>query len=283
MRRIALIAVALLAAGLGAGCLDADVGMAVRNDGSGTISLRVLMDRAARARMGRLAHLAGGLGLSEDHPLGALLAAVNEAGGDPMAAFYRRDVFEEWGRELGPDVRFVRARRVERGSREQGFEAVYAFPDVRRVAWRHPVGDGDEEDVLSFGFTPGPEPVLRVTATPARAAASAVRRDRPTLDVVGRFGDWAAGRAARELLDGLHIRVTLRFQDRVLSATPEAVRPDAASVLLAEIDSDGMREADLLRLLQVSDLAGLETMARMPTPGIRLQEIRRPLVVRFGD
>lgn len=251
------------------GCAKGTAEIGVAADGSGTLNVKVITSKDSLQRWQALTAMMQTLGL----PLGPLASLAPEGGGGDGRMIVSRAELEQLGRQLGPDVRMVEARRLAAGA-EEGVEARYVFPDVRKVRWNCPDAQGRPDGTgIRFDFQPGPTALLK--ASPfglegrADGAAIAVRAESPLLDPL-----------LKAAFAGLHLKLTLRVDGKVLRTSAATVEPPGR-IVLAEIQAARMRPADLWTLLQVRDLTGAARLQRAGLAGVRIEDLSRPLPVLF--
>lgn len=277
-------AVALLAAAglaLTAGCTEGEALLTVKKDGSGTLFFRLLMTRDARNRLSDVMEVLEQMDLVEkDTPAGALQELSRQGGGDPMKALLNVDQLKAYGAALGEGVRFQQARKITRGTTEEGVEVTYAFADVRklRIAAGPAPGQGGKArvDTLTFDFVPMKEPVLKLLPPlPSVAPRGAAGGEGNMLSSMP-----GASTALESLFAGVRLTARLEVEGDIMrgnASYPLTKR----SALLGEVITDQMNGEDLPALLQLRAWSGLKALKTRRAPGLRLEEPDRVLIIQF--
>lgn len=257
--------IALLALGM-AGCIDVDTVVQVSADGSGTVRERVLVSRTLTA------------------PLRAMTEGLGRLqGGDPPLEPFSvldRERLARRAERMGAGVSLVAADPVEDETGE-GYVARYRFPDVTRLRInqnpgdRAPLGGGmgaapAGEELVTFGFEPGPTPELRVRM-PRKAGPEAQPEGAPPEPPGGPAGEAMLAKA-REWFRGLRVAVAVEVAGEILETN--ASYRDGRRVVLMELDfSELLRDTERLEALAQRRPRSLEEAKEWlrDLPGVKVE------------
>ncbi|WP_420455067.1 hypothetical protein [Rubrivirga sp.] len=203
------LAAVLLAAVVLSGCFQVASVITVRADGSAMIRDDVTLS-------------------------GMALLAFEEAGADGPALFSRNDMVRR-ARALGEGVRLVSFE-----TRDDGYAAVYAVDDVRRIAYAAPsAGEGSdagETVALSFGFDEG-DPSVLLAFVPKPPAQ---KRTEPPAEL-DMGGQEQALEMARGFLANARMTVAIEIEGDLVDTNAPAV--DGSRVTVYDVPFDVLLDA----------------------------------------
>lgn len=158
MKKIVAIAAMLACVAVFTGCIDATSVVAVKKDGSGTITETVYL---GAAMMGMMNAAAMGMGGADGAPPSPF-ANVNEM------------ELKEKAEKLGEGVSYNSHKTVKKADGSEGLQVVYTFKDINNVklsmnpdtpggGMGAPGGGGNNDDPVTFSMTKGAKPKLVIT------------------------------------------------------------------------------------------------------------------------
>lgn len=228
-----------------AGCVDVDVRIAVKPDGSGTVTERIAMTG----------------------PMAQMLRSMESAEGE---GFLNREKAQSHAEELGEGVTLQSLEELPE-SQGMGGVAVYAFEDITRLRMNQNPMDGKEptaggkkpatkkpEPQMRFDFDPGPPAVLTVmldqTRTRKKSGDGGKSRPAPaTKPGETKQGETKQGEKAdpmaekmlagiKEMMKGLRISTSVEVVGNIVETN--ASYRDGNRITLVELEFDKLLELD---------------------------------------
>lgn len=269
---VCLFSVALL---LGcSGCLENAMLLKVNKDGSGEITYRLFLSEPML------------------QTVTAVGAKENPSAKDPDAAF--QTMLQHLQGEFGTDVTLARSKLTSNKRGWQGFEAVYAFPDVRKVRLEDidPFGNGSESNHQSgasfggrytFDFTPGDEAELRLIPIPDAVSPS------PYGDDPDGPQDWSS-LLGTELtddlfarLEGLRITLYLILAGEIVESNaefPSRKHPNVITLLDLPFDHI-LASTEAQEAIKTTGPNIRQVLDSVDVKGVRIEEAGKELSLRF--
>jgi hypothetical protein len=278
--RVALVATAGLI--FAAGCYEGEAEILVKMDGSGTCKIRMLISKQAQQDIANALEVLAPSGLLPPGPVTDMMKQAGKKNPSQwLAELTTPQKLAGYGRELGAGVKLESARKISRGRDEEGFEALYSFPDVRGLSLaveepaagargRAPAGGA----TIKFDFVPGEMALLKVL--PPASARSAV----------GGASAGAAGAAnpldhlVQQLIGSVKLRAVLGVEGRILR-TNAAWRDGDSRVVIADVQTPNMRGTDIPQLLSMKTYNDLIRLQRARLPGVKIADPAQVLVIQF--
>ncbi|MGD9904270.1 MAG: hypothetical protein AB7U83_12460 [Vicinamibacterales bacterium] len=233
------LAVALVAAMIGSGCIRSATLITVKPDGSGTIEQSVLMNTAA------LKGMLGGLGAPGQ---GASSGAIDE------------NAMRQTATRMGEGVTFVSSEPVKAADGFEGAKALYAFTDISKVRVdQDPNISGSstgvsaapkEDNPVTFAMTrSGGVSNLTVTFNdkPARDKAATTPAGGPQMD------NPQMTEMMKTMFKGFKVNIDLQVAGAIVKTNADHV--DGNTVTLLEMDLEALL-ADEAKLKEVQKVLG---------------------------
>jgi hypothetical protein len=278
MTRLARLPIALGLAAALAGCVEIDMLVKVKGDGSRTLEKRLTVNPRTLEEMKANLEKAG-FKPTEPAPrpgteVGGPARSVESLSDEELlrGGLFDREALQKDAQTMGPGVSFVSAVAI-RAKERVGVKATYAFQDVSTLrfsqkpaaqgAARPPGGPAATEDDVTFRFTrqPNGHAVLRMANDVARAMRSSQPAPRPTAappppgaeKMAEGMGE-ALVAMLKPFLKGLRMTIAVEV-DGTIVQTSSPYR-DGARVIYADMDFDALL-ADPAALKQLApDLQG---------------------------
>jgi hypothetical protein len=190
------------------GCLQVEQLIKVKPDGSGTITLTVVMTKEAIALMKQGA---GG------------------GAGNPLDEMANEDKAKEQAKKLGEGVTFEKIEKIKNDVGE-GARTVYRFTDITKVKANMEMedgpGGGGDKDGIAFAFTKGSPAKLVVNISHKKAEGG---NDAPDADL-------GASPEAAQMMKGMKMTMALEVEGTITDT--DAAHRAGSRVTLAEIPFD---------------------------------------------
>ena len=257
-----------------AGCMDVDVRIAVKPDGSGTVTERIAMKG----------------------PMAQMLRSMESGEGE---GFLNREKAESHAAELGEGVTLQSITEVPE-SDGMGGVAVYAFEDITKLRMnqnpmdgKDPMGEGNDpadgkpEPQMRFAFDPGPPAVLTVVldqrATIKKRGGGSKSKPAPATKQ-GEKPDPTAEKmlaGIKEMMKGLRISTSVEVAGNIVETN--ASYRDGNRITLVELEFDKLLELDPDKAAALQPGADLEAMKEMlaDVAGVKI-ELEREVRVVFN-
>jgi len=301
MKRFFYIALPLLSVVFLSGCIQDEIAILIKPDGSGTIEETSLLSNNMIVIMESIA--------------GGMAGSVNQKGdqgnrdaakGDPqkeekkisdeIMAKLVKDA-ESRAETFGVGVKFISAKPVKTDT-GSGYTAIYAFEDINMVKVNQNPGNkmdmemadkgglsGKEESLL-FKFTKGPPSRLVITFPAKQDAAvdkpSAPDSIRTGEDKSRKGSDTQSEEVTKKLFQDMKLKISLKFEGTIVNTN--ATFKDGSTITLMEMDFGRiMNNAALFKQLIAAKPQSIEEtkMLLKSVEGLKV-ETNNPVTVEFN-
>lgn len=291
IRKLLTVLLSLIVATALTACIDLEMVVKVKPDGSGTVEEKVLMKKALVEMMKNM---------------GNSLAAIEEkepgAEPEPEFSLLDREELEEDAKAMGAGVTLVSAEPLSTDSGE-GYLARFAFEDINKLRLNQNPGDrapaegdpadgpeaGKKKEPLSFQFTPGDEPVLVIRAPAgdtSDAAGAGEGTDEADTDAAdaeeGEEGVAEAMAMMQQMLDGLRVAIHIEVEGEILETN--ATHREGSRVILMEMDfSKLLQDPERFQAFVKSDPEGMQDAKALmkDLPGAKV-DLNEEIEIRFA-
>jgi hypothetical protein len=254
------------------GCLEFEILVKVKPDGSGTVEQTVLVNKAIIEEMKETA---------------ASIGAGQDTSAKEFNLIDREKLLQE-AKSMGKDVRFVRAEPLTTSDQE-GYVAYYEFEDINTLTLnQNPSGrtpmakEADPsaaEEPVTFSLRPG-QPATLTIRMPEKGFApdtSAAQESR------SESNDASGLAMMMELMKGFRMAIAVQIEGKLLDA--QATYVDGNRITLLEVDFEQLtRDANRFAELTKQQPQSVEEAKKMlkGIPGIKIEFLQRA-TVRFQE
>lgn len=288
MKTYQLVAVLLLVAAAGAGCIQDLKTLQLKKDGSGTLVEEIYMSPQLT---GMMAQMTAGLAQTIEQG-GAQVAGIDkakvQAALEPLALF-KSDIAKRTA-ALGPDVQLVSAQAKTSDKGWKGYVLTYSFLDVtklkltlldRNMAGGGLGGDQQQEAPLLLTFRKEPLPEITFRQQPSAPTVSRARPDDPAGAVAG-AGSFTAAMLA-PLLQGLRVSFSVEVEGKI-TRTSGHYQQGKHRVVLLDLQMDKvLAHPEGIRLLDggKADPAVLQKLRDLQIPGLAVEDLQSGLSIEW--
>ena len=260
------------------GCIQTDIVVHVKSDGSGTIEETVLMSKQSVAQMGMM--MGQMMGQETDQN-----ASENSFG------LFDEAKLKDQAKKMGAGVSYVSGTKID-NDQFQGYKAIFSFKDINKIQIdENPVqkmpadmadagpGMNTESEMVSFSFQRGNPSKLVIRKPKEDFEKEEVSgQDRPDMDTQGMEG---AAEMMKMMFQGLRIAVAIDVDGHIVKTN--ATHREGNKITLMEMDFDKILSMPekFEQLSQANPQTLTETMELMKDiPGIRA-DMNEELVIQF--
>lgn len=288
MNRIYISVILLAALALG-GCIETQLLVKIRNDGSGTIHETIRMKKDLGAMFQAMA-MGMKEGLEEagmDVKEGETAPPSDDALAGSLLEMFNDEEIRAHAAKMGNGVRYVSHEMIDTDE-HAGYQAEYAFDDINTVhvsqdpganlpEFPGNEGEGDTQDELvAFSFTPG-NPARLVIRPPqdsdADAAADAAAEESTPESETPADEESAEGmEQMKEFFRGMRLRIAVAVDGRIQETNASFV--DGSTVTLMDLDFDALLDnPELFKSMQNAEQMGPSAVMEMmkKIPGLKME------------
>jgi tetratricopeptide (TPR) repeat protein len=230
-----------------AGCIQLDMLVKLKPDGSGTVEETVLI---AKDSMPGIQDMMKGIveGMADQMQMKGMEAGKVGAGVrtfDNGLDLFDEAKLREDARDMGEGVTYVSGERVERGE-AQGYRALYAFSDVNQLrlsispSARTPSNFGDtsngpeaEQAFATFRFVKGPPSVLRIMV-PEEMTSDILQPPQMPGSTAGRAAPMAVPEQMKQMFKDMRMKMVVEVQGKILRTN--ATHREGSRITLMDVD-----------------------------------------------
>lgn len=256
------------------GCLEFDILVKVKPDGSGTIEQTVLVSRAV---MSEIKEMAESIDAEKDKD-------KNKKEFNPID---NEKLLQE-AKSMGKDVRFVRAKPISTSDQE-GYIAYYEFKDINTLtinqnpSGRTPIAKEPDqkavEEPVTFSFKRGTPATLTIHQ-PEKSLAPDSASNKPQ-ESQPEANDTSGLNMMMDMMKGFRIAIAVQVEGKILDA--QATYVDSNRVTLLEVDFDKLAHdrTHFVELTKQKPQTVEEAKKLLKEiPGIKVELLKNP-TVRF--
>lgn len=278
------VALVVFAVCLFCGCVQENILVSVKPDGSGTIEETVLMGNAFIEMLQGL-----GKGMGEEGKDGVKQEGADA--GKKKDTDVVADMMEKAQKnvkDFGEGVRFVSVKPVK-SETASGYTAVYAFQDINKITLNQNPGKktpGDEDpkdkdtskdDAIKFSFTKGVPAKLSVHMPPPKQA----KKDEKAKDKPQEADDPKAVEMMKSIFKDMKIAIILNVEGDIVSTN--ATHRAGQKITLIDMDFGKLiNDMELLKKINKEQPESIEEMKKMVKgiEGLKL-EFNNPVTIDF--
>jgi hypothetical protein len=248
------------------GCLNVDTTVYVNKDGSGTIEEKILMSDIVVSMMNEF------------------MSSFDDSTSTPAEfKLFKEDELIEKASEYGNGVKYSSGEEIKTDG-WQGYKAVYSFNDLnairmetdpnKKIEAGKKEGE-DEKEYFSFKFIPGDVAELIIDRPEIKVD------DENKTDIEPDTEDQKLDDKFIKMLDGMHVRISLDFEDKIVETNATYV--DGSKVTMLDIDfSELLKNKESLELLKNNPPKNLDDMKLIVknVPGMKI-ELQKPVSIKF--
>ncbi len=290
-RAVAKVAVLIVAACLFSGCIEDNMLISVKPDGSGTIEETVLVGNAFVEMMQGMGKNMNEEGKDKDDA--GQVRAGDTAKKDTAAAADMMEKAKNNAGEFGEGVRFISAKPAKTAT-ASGYTAVYAFEDISKVMLNQNPGkktpgedkskdkgangkDAAKNDTIKFAFTKGTPTRLTVHMPPPKPAD----KDEKAGQKQQGADDPNALEMMKVIFKDMKVSIALNVEGDIVNTN--ATYQSGRKVTLIDMDFGKLiNDLELLKKINKAQPESLEEMKKMVKgiEGLKL-EFTNPVIIDF--
>jgi hypothetical protein len=214
-----------------AGCIETEIIVILRPDGSGKVVEKILIRKDVKRQLYTMVE-----------SLTPGMKPDSGAGPGDSSSFFNESGLREKASAMGEGVEFVSVEPFETGEAE-GYRALYSFKNIgtlrinqnpgESVPLNSHVDGGAVREFVTFEFSPGPPAVLTVSTPsvePAHAADSSGVRGTPQEDKLDE-AEKEALEQAKQMFEGFRLAVMLQIEGKILRTNASFVKGNRITLL----------------------------------------------------
>ncbi|MDX9758657.1 MAG: hypothetical protein RBU27_05810 [Bacteroidota bacterium] len=293
MNRIFVPVILFAALALG-GCIETQLLVKIRTDGSGTIHETIRMKKDVGAMfqamvMGMKEGLEeAGMEVEESDAA----ASSDDALSGSLLEMFNDEEIRAHAEKMGVGVRYVSHEMIDTDE-HAGYQAVYAFDDINAVSVSQDPGanlpefpgnegEGDtQDDLVAFSFTPG-SPARLVIRPPQDDEDDAAQDEaEPESDMTAEEESAEGMEQMKEFFRDMRLRVEIAVDGSIQKTNASFV--DGSTVTLMDIDFNALLDnPELFKQMQHADQMGPSAVMDMmkKIPGLKV-ETEKEITVTF--
>ncbi len=283
------IAVAVFAVCLFSGCIQDNMLINVKPDGSGTIEETVLVSNSFIDMMQDM-----GKEMKEEGKEGAKQDPAGEEKKAPDIVAEMMEKAQKNTKDYGEGVTFVSAKRSKTET-ASGYTAIYSFQDIGKVALNQNPGkktpgdegakdkdkDASKNDTIRFAFTKGSPARLTVYMPPPKPAKKDEKNAAPEKEKPQTKDDPNSIEMMKAIFKDMRVSITLNMEGDIVNTN--ATYRSGRKVTLIDMDFGKLiGDIELLKKINKEQPESIEEMKKMvkDIEGLKL-EFNNPVTIDF--